>query len=338
MFSNVNVMTPSQIYQNLFRTLPMIPQPVPTTSTSFLVENLLREGHTSLISRPSPMSHTVVSSGLLASSPANRLQEQPSRTSNNVGINSPTPYLKFGVSAILGTDSFSKNNISNLEQSHRAYINCSSTIPTTSVTCSKPCSPTLGCGACSPRHTHLYDNLFPGVFRHPYFTSTPLLPMPNAFSFLSTMRGKPRRGMLRRAVFSDMQRKGLEKMFQKQKYISKPDRKKLAAKLGLKDSQVKIWFQNRRMKWRNSKERELLSSGGSRDSTIPNKNNPNPDLSDINKSSDIEDSEFQAPDQVENSSVSTTASLLTTQVSSPMALLREENESSSDSGDEIDVS
>lgn len=44
--------------------------------------------------------------------------------------------------------------------------------------------------------------------------------------------------MLRRAVFSDVQRKTLEKMFQKQKYISKPDRKKLASKLGLKDSQV----------------------------------------------------------------------------------------------------
>jgi len=50
--------------------------------------------------------------------------------------------------------------------------------------------------------------------------------------------GKPRRGMLRRAVFSDFQRKGLEKRFQLQKYISKPDRKKLAEKLGLKDSQV----------------------------------------------------------------------------------------------------
>ena len=62
--------------------------------------------------------------------------------------------------------------------------------------------------------------------------------MPNPFTFLSTMRGKPRRGMLRRAVFSDAQRKGLEKMFQRQKYISKPDRKKLASKLGLKDSQV----------------------------------------------------------------------------------------------------
>lgn len=43
---------------------------------------------------------------------------------------------------------------------------------------------------------------------------------------------------------------------------------------------VKIWFQNRRMKWRNSKERELLATGGSRDQTLPNKNNPNPDLSD----------------------------------------------------------
>lgn len=43
---------------------------------------------------------------------------------------------------------------------------------------------------------------------------------------------------MRRAVFSDLQRKGLERRFQIQKYISKPDRKKLAEKLGLKDSQV----------------------------------------------------------------------------------------------------
>lgn len=36
------------------------------------------------------------------------------------------------------------------------------------------------------------------------------------------------------------------------------------------------------MKWRNSKERELLANGGSRKQTLPNKNNPNPDLSDAN--------------------------------------------------------
>ncbi|KAL2309487.1 hypothetical protein Nmel_005688, partial [Mimus melanotis] len=71
---------------------------------------------------------------------------------------------------------------------------------------------------------------------------------------------KSRRGILRRAVFSEDQRKTLEKMFQKQKYISKTDRKKLALNLGLKESQVKIWFQNRRMKWRNSREKEVLSN------------------------------------------------------------------------------
>lgn len=45
--------------------------------------------------------------------------------------------------------------------------------------------------------------------------------------------------MMRRAVFSELQRRGLERRFQIQKYISKPERKKLAEKLGLKDSQVK---------------------------------------------------------------------------------------------------
>lgn len=59
-----------------------------------------------------------------------------------------------------------------------------------------------------------------------------------ASGFPWAARGKPRRGMMRRAVFSDAQRQGLEKRFQLQKYISKPDRKKLAEKLGLKDSQV----------------------------------------------------------------------------------------------------
>lgn len=103
----------------------------------------------------------------------------------------------------------------------------------------------------------------------------------SAFPWTVAARGKPRRGMMRRAVFSDSQRVGLEKRFQLQKYISKPDRKKLAEKLGLRDSQVKIWFQNRRMKWRNSKERELLSAGGSREQTLPTRNNPNPDLSDV---------------------------------------------------------
>ncbi|KAF3688599.1 Homeobox protein DBX2 Developing brain homeobox protein 2 Homeobox protein CHox-E [Channa argus] len=71
---------------------------------------------------------------------------------------------------------------------------------------------------------------------------------------------KSRRGILRRAVFSEEQRKELERTFRRQKYISKTDRNKLAADLSLKESQVKIWFQNRRMKWRNCKEKEVHST------------------------------------------------------------------------------
>ncbi|XP_063229027.1 H2.0-like homeobox protein [Bacillus rossius redtenbacheri] len=66
--------------------------------------------------------------------------------------------------------------------------------------------------------------------------------------------GAKRRRSWSRAVFSNLQRKGLEKRFQLQKYITKPDRRQLAATLGLTDAQVKVWFQNRRMKWRHSKE------------------------------------------------------------------------------------
>lgn len=43
------------------------------------------------------------------------------------------------------------------------------------------------------------------------------------------------------------------------------------------------------MKWRNSKERELLSSGGCREQTLPTKTNPHPDLSDVGKKSSEED-------------------------------------------------
>ncbi|RWS31340.1 homeobox protein dbx-like protein [Leptotrombidium deliense] len=148
----------------------------------------------------------------------------------------------------------------------------------------------LHLGACEPiadhgqllrPSTHYSTPMIrPSIFNSSH-NSIPIGYPLSTLAWMSSARGKPRRGMMRRAVFSDAQRQGLEKRFQVQKYISKPDRKKLAEELGLKDSQVKIWFQNRRMKWRNSKERELLSHGGSREQTLPTKNNPNPDLTDV---------------------------------------------------------
>lgn len=51
------------------------------------------------------------------------------------------------------------------------------------------------------------------------------------------------------------------------------------------------------MKWRNSKERELLSSGGCREQTLPTKSNPHPDLSDVGKKSSAEDEEEEEEDE-----------------------------------------
>lgn len=56
-----------------------------------------------------------------------------------------------------------------------------------------------------------------------------------------TAGGGKRKRSWSRAVFSNLQRKGLEIQFQVQKYITKPDRRKLAARLNLTDAQVPLY-------------------------------------------------------------------------------------------------
>ncbi|KAI6242156.1 Homeobox domain-containing protein [Aphelenchoides fujianensis] len=51
-----------------------------------------------------------------------------------------------------------------------------------------------------------------------------------------------------RTVFSDAQLQGLENRFERQRYLSTPERIELAGQLGLSETQIKTWFQNRRMK------------------------------------------------------------------------------------------
>lgn len=53
-----------------------------------------------------------------------------------------------------------------------------------------------------------------------------------------TINNNKRKRSWSRAVFSSLQRKGLEMVFERQKYITKPDRKKLATRLALTDAQV----------------------------------------------------------------------------------------------------
>ncbi|XP_038558461.1 homeobox protein Nkx-3.1 [Micropterus salmoides] len=91
--------------------------------------------------------------------------------------------------------------------------------------------------------------------------SEPLCPQETAFgvqtesldtSFPSTSEsstfsstGKQKRS---RAAFTHLQVLELEKKFNHQKYLSAPERAHLASTLRLTETQVKIWFQNRRYK------------------------------------------------------------------------------------------
>ena len=67
------------------------------------------------------------------------------------------------------------------------------------------------------------------------------LPIHGGSHHLPPMGSGKRKKSWTRAVFSHLQRKGLEKRFQMQKYITKPDRRQLAASLGLTDAQVNIY-------------------------------------------------------------------------------------------------
>lgn len=68
-------------------------------------------------------------------------------------------------------------------------------------------------------------------------------------------QSKPRKKRSR-AAFSHAQVFELERRFSHQKYLSGPERAELASALKLTETQVKIWFQNRRYK---TKRRQLAS-------------------------------------------------------------------------------
>ena len=62
-----------------------------------------------------------------------------------------------------------------------------------------------------------------------------------------------------RTIFTQEQLNALEVEFEKQQYMVGTERTYLAKALGLTESQVKIWFQNRRIKWRKTVDGSVAS-------------------------------------------------------------------------------
>lgn len=105
----------------------------------------------------------------------------------------------------------------------------------------------------SCHHPSLRAPLFPHYQQYTTHHQWPSFSPLNAISSHSFYNEQARKGKRIRTAFTASQLIQLEKIFEKNQYVVGTDRKQLAKELGLTETQIKVWFQNRRTKFKRVK-------------------------------------------------------------------------------------
>ncbi|XP_055607412.1 homeobox protein abdominal-A [Uranotaenia lowii] len=108
--------------------------------------------------------------------------------------------------------------------------------------------------------THLYWPGLQGLITNPMAWRERLGSVSASLSHSHHNHDKDGKKKHTRPTFSGQQIFALEKTFEQTKYLAGPERAKLAYALGMTESQVKVWFQNRRTKWRKKHAAEMATA------------------------------------------------------------------------------